>query len=57
MKIPHGHVSYASAQVSDLDQAFTVGKIQEQIRAFDEQVWRSRRGDDIVLITTLLYTG
>jgi integrase/recombinase XerD len=30
---------------------------EAQIRAFYEQVWRSRRGGDIVLIKTLLYTG
>jgi integrase/recombinase XerD len=27
------------------------------LRAFYEQVWRARRGGDIVLIKTLLYTG
>jgi integrase/recombinase XerD len=30
---------------------------EQQLRAFYEQVWRARRGGDIVLIKTLLYTG
>jgi integrase len=46
----------------DIEVTTTVKKLpfvptEQQLRAFYEQVWRARRGGDIVLVKTLLYTG
>lgn len=51
------HLRVELAPVTTTAKKLPFVPTEAQIRAFDEQVWRSRRGDDIVLITTLLHTG